>query len=69
VKAARLNCRWNGHAAGSLVYGRDADAAVNAGRAEPEELPKRRKITTGTSNPSPTRELTEETQTHAGDRT
>lgn len=52
MKSARLNARWQGHALGSLVHGRDADNAVRAGRAEYVKDPPRRKIRTGSTSPT-----------------
>lgn len=62
MNAARLTARWHGHAAGSTIYGPDADRAVAAGRAEPVDLPKRKRIKTGTrkQTASPTHETTTE---------
>lgn len=47
MRIARLNVRWMGRQAGSLVYAAEADHALAAGIATEQEAPRRRKIRTG----------------------
>jgi hypothetical protein len=38
MTTARLTARWNGHQIGTLVVGDDAERAIMAGVAQPENL-------------------------------